>query len=316
MRRGLGLAVWVGLAGVVTLSCGDSSPTAPQAPPSTVTAPASEGTAAALGEPNAVFNANPAPGGDGVIRGESPLTVTFNMCKSRDDDEGDSLKFTYDYDGDGTVDERGICRGSNTYTARRGSEKCSKAVTCVSDKQPDHNVCHTWEVCVAGAAPAPPTGGPAACNLSGLVAEVEPNEDGTPSNGGGLHPPDPLPEGNDFSTANAQGSFTASAETTINASFSPSGDEDVFAVTNCGATSKAVLFRTRGECEQLAGHIDTVLHIRDASGAVLAEDDDNAGVGHCEDIIFGLAAGQTVYVHVQDYDDNRVGTYTLLIQPQ
>jgi hypothetical protein len=103
-------------------------------------------------EPDAVFKVNPTRGADGVVRGQSPFDVTFNMCQSRDPDPGDELRFTYDFDGDGTVDARGPCRATNTYRAPRATERCRQAITCVSDRQPDHSVCRTWEVCVSGAA--------------------------------------------------------------------------------------------------------------------------------------------------------------------
>jgi hypothetical protein len=84
--------------------------------------------------PDAVFRTRPAVGTDGRIVGNSPLTVIFNTCPSTDADEGDQLKTTYDWDGDGIVDFRGTCRAEHTYTRE------SRPIICVKDRQPDNGV--------------------------------------------------------------------------------------------------------------------------------------------------------------------------------
>lgn len=119
------------------------------------------------------------PGLDGMIKGRSPLTVIYNMCPSSDPD-GDPLKYSYDFDGDGNVDFAGTCRGSNTYKAEDlPDSQCQTpdkpAQVCVSDRQPDssHKICRQYQVCAkddSEAAPALPcvplAPGPYSGNLS------------------------------------------------------------------------------------------------------------------------------------------------------
>ena len=88
-------------------------------------------------KPNAVFKTVPAADGE-VVRGSNPLTVQFNNCQSRPADEDDNLKFTYDFDADGTVDAFGHCRWEHTYTGD------AQARICVSDRRPGNEVCQTW----------------------------------------------------------------------------------------------------------------------------------------------------------------------------
>jgi hypothetical protein len=96
--------------------------------------------------------------------------VTFNMCQSTDPDAGDELKFTYDFDADGGVDFFGHCRASHSYVNDRAVEGCTRARVCVSDRGPDHAVCQSYTVCVAGRAepdPAAPSGGAWAFSAQG-----------------------------------------------------------------------------------------------------------------------------------------------------
>jgi hypothetical protein len=97
--------------------------------------------------PDAIFRTTPDPDGRGRIAGYSPLEVTFNMCPSTDPDEGDELKFTYDWEGDGEVDFFGHCRATHVYTNADPSPICSDTTVCVSDRQPDHATCRTYKVC-------------------------------------------------------------------------------------------------------------------------------------------------------------------------
>jgi hypothetical protein len=109
-----------------------------------------QGTVLASGEPHAtndpptaIFLTNPGADSNGVIAGSTPFTVTFNMCKTTDPDLGDELKFLYDYLGTGQF-ERGRCRGDHTYD----QPGHYTATVCVSDRQPDHQVCRTYELTV------------------------------------------------------------------------------------------------------------------------------------------------------------------------
>ena len=103
--------------------------------------------------PAVVFKTRPAADG-GVISGPGPLDVTFNMCPTSDDDPGDSLKFTYDFDGDGSIDYYGHCRQTHRYPA---SNRCVDATVCATDRNPGHRQCRSYAVCATGAErhPAP-----------------------------------------------------------------------------------------------------------------------------------------------------------------
>jgi hypothetical protein len=89
--------------------------------------------------PDAVFLTTP-PNTDGRIEGPSPLAVEFNLCRSRPTTVDDDLKYTYDFDGDGTADTFGHCRAQHTFS-QPGTVK-----VCVSDRSPDGAVCRTYDV--------------------------------------------------------------------------------------------------------------------------------------------------------------------------
>jgi Tol biopolymer transport system component len=123
--------------------------------------------------PSAVFDVQPAPA-DGRISGASPLTVSFNLCRSRDEDADDELKYSYDFNGDGTLDYFGHCRQSYTYTSERAAESCWwRPIVCVWDRQPfpGHQVCRQYDVCVTAEAAAPtPTPGASAGRIAFVSA--------------------------------------------------------------------------------------------------------------------------------------------------
>ena len=90
-----------------------------------------------------------------------------------------------------------------------------------------------------------------------------------PAIGNGL---DSFP-GNDFSIDTAGGPFSADA--LITGALMPTGDEDVFAISNTGTDPVEVYFETfNGGFGACTGGLDTQIRIRDASGAVLAFSDD------------------------------------------
>jgi hypothetical protein len=101
--------------------------------------------------PSAVFRTVPAADGDDAIRGNNPLAVEFNNCQSRPTDEDDDLKFTYDFDGDGTVDFFGHCRADYAYT------RPATARVCVNDRR-DNEVCRNWEIRPSTLGPDPTPG--------------------------------------------------------------------------------------------------------------------------------------------------------------
>lgn len=161
------------LGGLAVVSCTSGSPTGPSdldlssgSPKSekSATTSASQGVAgtvkAASDQPSAIFKTTPVADDSGRITGVSPLEVTFNTCATTDKDAGDSLKTTYDFDGDGKIDLAGHCRASFTYKTNRYAPTCERAVVCVTDRTPDHQVCKTYEVCPSGGPDGAPSNAP------------------------------------------------------------------------------------------------------------------------------------------------------------
>ncbi|HEY5920348.1 MAG TPA: DUF4215 domain-containing protein, partial [Kofleriaceae bacterium] len=144
------------------------------------------------------------------------------------------------------------------------------------------------------------------CQIEGATTEIEPNEDGSISTGGsGI-------AGNDYASANADTNGAFSASTTIIASLTPAGDEDVFKLTNTSSTGVMVSMATWrlatgfGIGVSCGTSTDNGINIRDAAGGLLDESTDRASNDYCDDITYGLLPGATVYVHVTEYLDNSV----------
>jgi len=135
--------------------------------------------------------------------------------------------------------------------------------------------------------------------LPAPTPETEPNDDGTPDIGNGMA----SFEGNDFSAAAANGPF--SADTLVTGALNPIGDEDVFAIRNAGATPAEVYLETfNGGFGACTDGLDTQIRIRDASGTVLAFDDDASTGRFCSFLPYVIPPTTTVYAHVIDFGDN------------
>jgi cysteine-rich repeat protein len=162
------------------------------------------------------------------------------------------------------------------------------------------------------------SGQPSVCVLQ-TVAEIEPNEDGTPSTGGAQI------AGNDFGSANAiaNGAFDAAAGTRlIAAALTPAGDEDVFLLTNTTAQPQVALLDTWnggagfGLGTACATSIDTGINLRDAGGAlVLSNDDRNAAADRCSSLNAILDPGTQRFAHVVEFgDDAVIASYLLQLR--
>jgi hypothetical protein len=168
-RRPLGwLALSAALAG---WACGRALPAGPDLTSASapVAAAVSESGARASAAsddgnrpPTAVFRTRPPADSEGVIAGGTSFEVTFNLCQSVDHDAGDELRFTFDFDGNGGVDALGHCRATRRYAAAPFETVCVDAVACVTDRQPDHKICRTYQVCANGRAKEPEPSGPPA----------------------------------------------------------------------------------------------------------------------------------------------------------
>ena len=85
----------------------------------------------------------------------------------------------------------------------------------------------------------------------------------------------------------------------------PTGDEDVFAISNTGADPAEVYLETfNGGFGACTGGLDTQIRIRDASGAVLAFSDDAGMNRFCTFLPYVIPPATTVYAHVIDFGDN------------
>jgi cysteine-rich repeat protein len=163
-------------------------------------------------------------------------------------------------------------------------------VSCQIERRCGNRILEELEQCDDGN-PDDGDGCDATCAVEpGHLFEEEPNDDGSPS----INTDDFI----------AVVSPVLSADVTIHAALSVPGDEDVFAVTNPGATTvvtAALMTSPDGAC---AG-IDTQLLVRSSSGARVGFDDDS-GDGFCSLATIPLAAGQTLYLQVRDFGDNTI----------
>ncbi len=93
--------------------------------------------------PHAVFQTTPPAGPGDQIAGSAPFTIRFNMCGSSDVDQ-DVLRWTMDFQGDGTneVDGTtgGACRRDFTYAAGTYRPRI-----CVTDLGPDREPLHPFQ---------------------------------------------------------------------------------------------------------------------------------------------------------------------------
>ena len=93
--------------------------------------------------PQAVFQTTPPAGPGDQIAGSAPLAIRFNMCGSSDVDK-DVLRWTMDFQGDGTneVDGTtgGACRRDFTYAAGTYRPRI-----CVTDLGPDREPAHPFQ---------------------------------------------------------------------------------------------------------------------------------------------------------------------------
>lgn len=160
--RALCLAVCLGLVG-----CGShedaapSSPTAPQLAPSAgVSRSASDPIAMAASSPGlapegfrTVIRVDPKPDVDGVIRGDSPLTVTFDACGSTAD-AGKTLHFLFDWNFDDVADVVGTgdaCRQTHKYNVKAAADGKGEAIletnVCVVNANPGAHAPGTYYSC-------------------------------------------------------------------------------------------------------------------------------------------------------------------------
>jgi hypothetical protein len=124
-------------------------------------------------------------------------------------------------------------------------------------------------------------------------------------------PPPSVAETESNGTAGtADGPFTS--DTLVTAAITPAYDEDVFAVRNPSGSAVSVRLETFtgsvGSCSS-----DTYLHVENASGTILASNDDG-GVNACSLLTYSIPAATTVYVRIEPYSTGTtISSYMLEI---
>lgn len=258
-----------------------------------------------------------------VVFGSLTLAVLAG-CPHEDDPIIDAAgTCTPDDDGNPcTLDE--CVDGVQSHTPRTGETcpggVCTAAAMCMSTTCGNGDV-EGDEECDDGN--EEPIDGCVGCRNE--LTEIEPNQDATVDEGAaGI-------EGNDFDAlavtrADANAATlrfdVALGDLSLRGSIMPHGDEDVFRLRNSTTAAQTVRIDTwhgiigyNAECGVI---IDLGLNVRDASGAVLASNDDrNPSNDRCAGLTYTLAAGATVYLHVVETGDNAlVQSYGLTVIPQ
>jgi hypothetical protein len=137
------------------------------APPSATVPPADSGTPLGvfLGtvaresggpRPEAVFRTLPRASATNRITGDALFDVTFDLCASTTGAPARDLTFTYDFDGDGTVDDSGHCRQTHAYQFDGSGPRCITSVACVGDGQQGHDTCRNYAICGGERTPVRP----------------------------------------------------------------------------------------------------------------------------------------------------------------
>jgi hypothetical protein len=168
--RELPLIIGLGLA---MAACGDRSAPLPTSPGAQQVAETPSGTVAiqppfdpsegigyaeSVGVPPAGFKTvvrvKPRPGSDGVIRGETPFTVVFDLCDSTAD-AGKTLFYLYDWDFNHRADLVGTgtaCRQEHTYRVQPQAQKGDEIIRtnlCVVNGNPRAHDSSTFFACRA-----------------------------------------------------------------------------------------------------------------------------------------------------------------------
>jgi len=243
--------------------------------------------------------------------GDGALDTPFEECDDGDTDGGDGCggRYCAIETGFQCTGVPSVCIGICGDGLIVGGEACDDGNSAQGDG------------CNASCAVEPGfqcTGQPSVCIVQ-VIAEIEPNEDGTPSTGGtGI-------AGNDYGSANAiaNGAFDAAAGSRlIGAALSPVGDEDVFLLTNTTGRQQVARLDTWngdpgfGVGVPCAMSIDTGLNFRDAGGAALASNDDrNGAADRCSSLAGIVDPGAQRFAHVVEFGDNAaIGSYLLQLQ--
>jgi cysteine-rich repeat protein len=189
--------------------------------------------------------------------------------------------------GNGTVDPGEVCDDGNLVSGDGCDMNC-RPTAC------GNGVVTTGEHCDDGNT----TSGDGCHADCVSETEIEPNDDGTPMPGGSGR------VGNDFdavAVSNADANGLIHDTFVMHAAWAVAGDEDVFALDNAGDTAEVFTIETSETPTTCT--IDTVITVRDATGAQLAQDDDG-GTDFCSLLRYTIPAHTRVYVHVTAYGDN------------
>jgi cysteine-rich repeat protein len=190
--------------------------------------------------------------------------------------------------GDGRVSPGEECEPANSATC---DEKCQRIASCGDGLVDLPELCDDGNTADNDACPSD-------CAAINFAIESEPNDDGTPNTNASLF-------GNDFSAANADGPFTQ--DILISAAIAQSGDEDVFLVQNplsAPVRVRADTFNPLLGFSACGNTIDTVLNIRDSSGALLAQNDNrDTQLDTCSGLEIALPPSGVAFVHALEFTD-------------
>lgn len=111
------------------------------------------------------FRVTPRAGQDGVIRGTSPLAVTFDLCGSTAS-EGQAPQFLFDWDFDHVADVLGtgdVCRQTHRFSVpsgQGGREQALRANVCVANgdarTRGTYVSCRSYAIAIPTPSPFPP----------------------------------------------------------------------------------------------------------------------------------------------------------------
>jgi cysteine-rich repeat protein len=141
-----------------------------------------------------------------------------------------------------------------------------------------------------------------------FVAEIEPNDDGSPDQQDGL----PVDAGNDFSAANAQGPFTD--DVLLRGALRAAGDEDYFSIQNTSDQSRKVRVDTILELHKKCPLNPLILLVLDETGApVSTAEHRDIFEDPCPGITIDLDPGELLHLLVMENSDRSFGDYLIFI---
>lgn len=130
--------------------------------------------------------------------------------------------------------------------------------------------------------------------------------------GGGTGTPVNESEANG-TVATADGPYTS--DVLISGAVSPLGDQDIFAIQNASGSPVTVHFETYEGTFGSCASADSVIVIENASGVLLASNDDG-GINFCSMLDYTIPASTVVYLRVRAFADSETFSYVAQVDFQ